>query len=378
MEPSRICLIVFFFSIYSHQLDAENQIFFYINSDATVYLRLGTPPQEAFTAYANIYVGEMLFVDQNCGQRQRDCPRYCHDPAFFNAYCPLGCEGMSVSTQNIYCGYSHRYKLNASSTSEVISPQQKWTHQSEDYRKSEGVWVKDVIRRSNKVIGHFRFVDLFYTDIRFLTLGHDSILGLAPSTNGLVAQLYEQKHIDTQTLTIIPNAISSWLIAGERANASFCDEDQWSTHQTVDPLNWMLRAKKIQIGDQIYLNQLITLVPDDRMRIPTVLLQPLVDKQVLFQAFYNSQLMYTNCNSTQLDVRIQIDEREIFIPSSRTIRNTSWDGSSGHCFTNFWSTPSAPYTNKISWTLGNFLADFCLFLDYENMNVGIGTVSLDS
>ncbi|KAI6211749.1 hypothetical protein M3Y96_00467500 [Aphelenchoides besseyi] len=377
MKPSRFCLIVFFCSIYAHQLDARKSIVINMYYDSTFQLRVGTPPQGYFNAYADIYVGEMLFVDQNCGERRSDCPRYCNDPAFFGAYCPLGCEVMSSSTQRIYCGVGskfNKYKLNDSSTAEVVSPRQKWSHQSADYRKSEGVWVKDVITDALNVVGTLRFVDLYYTDIRFLSYAHDSILGLAPSSNGLVAQLYEQEQIDTQALTIIPSTISGWLIAGGKPNNSFCYEDQWSTHQTVDSLSWMLRAKKIQIGDQVYLNQLITLAPDEKIRIPTVLLQPLIDKRMLFEASYNNERMFSICNSTQLDVRIQIDEREIFVSSSRMIEKSAWETITGHCFTRFWSTPAGPYTNKISWTLGNFLADFCLFLDYENMNIGIGNV----
>ncbi|KAI6198722.1 hypothetical protein M3Y96_00549600 [Aphelenchoides besseyi] len=323
-----------------------------------VFLNPGTPTQYSFYGILNLYIGELLLVDINCGERLFDCPRYCQDPNFFVTYCPLGCDAnLNPITRKLYCNNfaSDKYKSNESLTFEIIKSLGKWSYQLNEYRKLEGIWVKDVFKdQYSKNIGTLRFVDLLYSDAR-LAGGYNALLGLAPNENGFVHQLFEQNLIDRVAVTFVPTFPRGRFIAGERANRSYCREDQWTTHSTIHPHFWFLRAEEIQIGDQIYFNQTITFGFDAKLRIPANHLDPLLRKRILFQRAYNDQLE-ASINSERLNFKLRIGRRAI------------------RCPTHFWSTSAARYTNTAGgWSFG--ISDrVCLFFDYETMNVGLGTL----
>ncbi|KAI6224111.1 hypothetical protein M3Y95_00848800 [Aphelenchoides besseyi] len=367
-----VFLVVLFlsFSVY----EAQDPIIIELLIGMYVDLAPGTPKQDVSVGAINMFIGEMLFVDQNCGKHLTDCPRYCQDPAFFRAYCPLGCDpNLNSIDRRLYCGSykTTSYKSNESSTFEIVQPFKKWSYQTAHYRSFEGIWISDVIQSlyDNKTFGSFRFVDLFYYDIRFGAM--NVVLGIAPSKNGLAYQLYEQQKIDRPVLTIIPNdGLGGWLIYGEKANKSYCHEDQWTAHATIHPNHWLLKAESIQIGDQVYSNQIITFGFDYGIQIPAYQLSSLLKRRILFQP--SEVLLTAPCNSTKLDLTIRIGNRTIFIPSNKTINQFVYDYKSGLCTTHISSIPTASYTNTTTWIFGSLIT-YCLFFDYEHMNVELGT-----
>ncbi|KAI6223935.1 hypothetical protein M3Y95_00829500 [Aphelenchoides besseyi] len=240
-----LVILFLFFSVYEAQ---HQPIVLELYGGMYVGLAPGTPKQNVGTGIINMFVGELLFVDQNCGKHQTDCPRYCQEPAFFRAYCPLGCDpNLNPTNRRLYCGKydSSRYKSNESSTFEIVQPFKKWTYQSAHYRPFEGIWI------------------------------------------------------------------------------------------------------------------------------PAYQLSSLLKRRLLLKP-PSEELLTAPCNSTKLDLTIQIGNRKIFIPSNTTISDYIYDYKLGLCYTQISSIPTASYTNTTTWSFGT-LIKYCLFLDYEHMNIELGT-----
>ncbi|KAI6220794.1 hypothetical protein M3Y95_01034000 [Aphelenchoides besseyi] len=341
---------------------------------------VGVPIQRLNAIYS-IELSNTIFYDDTC-DTQSNCARHCSDETFARMYCEPACQSkyqiIFTSCNTVKSSFQkdrYSYALIDSTTFKFLN-ENTWNSSVWFTNPLSGklftdklVFVPTIfdwsgnleIQNAVMVVGTLLYEDLFGRQ-------NNTIVGLGPGENNMVAQLYAQNLIPHPIVHFTINSTYRTLLKiGNYGDDEHCVN--WTEHANKHENRWVLEVDSLELNGVRYERKLKALITnhDSFISVPLDFMNTVVEAGIVKKLNETETVIedvdyYIDCNQS-LELQMTVDGRLLAIPTTLLKQRQS---KSENCFPWIRKMDSLRYNNHVELIIGlPFLNRFCVSFDYN-------------
>ncbi|KAI6186086.1 hypothetical protein M3Y98_00094500 [Aphelenchoides besseyi] len=347
--------------------------------DRTTFLLYTGYPRQELHAIFSIELSNTIFLDNTCGVKPQNCPRYCNDVFFATTYCETVCQ-FQYATKDLVCTFDQNdgfdsYYLSNSKTFKLLN-KSTWNSRTWFTDLLSGQLFTDKLVLIGDINDSYHNLEIktavmvrgmMLDEMLFETNG--VMVGFGPGENNIIVQLYAQNLIPSPVALFNFDLMGASLFKIGDYNDESCIN--WTKHVTQDKDRWVLEVQDLELNGVKYHRKLKALITNhaEFISLPPDFLNKLLKANVLKQLNKTESLIsradfYFDCKRP-LKLHVTIDGRELTIPND--LLQDDDPPIDNVCITLFKRHDSMRYNFELSLLLGwPFLNEFCISFDYSD------------